>query len=657
MNGKITSFFISLSTFINNYKLVFLILALLGYLLIYPNIIIKDSQADLTSGKRTDEILVKFKNNKGIYKVKIAQSNDLADILESYNLNQEVEYAEPNYLYQAAIIPSDTYYNNQWYLKKINAPAAWDIIRESPNLVIAIIDTGVQINHPDLNDNIWLNKEEIPNNKIDDDSNGFIDDIHGWDFVNNEAGPEPKFIGDFNQDGILHGTIVAGIAAASGNNAAGIAGITWRVQIMPLKVLDDKGEGDSNNVIKAIDYAITNGADIINFSFVGQGFSQSLESAIRRAYEMGIIIVAAAGNEHVDGEGYNLSEIPMYPVCHDGENGENMVIGVAATDALDQKAPFSSYGYKCIDISAPGVSIFSTVVYSPNHYIEGSPFNKYYDGYWSGTSMAAPMVSSAVALIEAINPKLTRDKVVESLINQADNINRLNPKYLGRLGMGRLDLYKSVLAAKSALTEKTAKLVIAPYEGKNSQIKITDKSGNLNKEFLAFSENFRGGVNVAAGDVDGDGIEEIITGAGFSGGPQVRIFHFDGQVVGQFFAYNENFRGGVNVATADIDQGASGHQVKIVTAPGKGGGPHIRIFNNRAQVLGQFFAYHDKFKGGVNIGSGDIDSDGIDEIITGAGPGGTPHVRVFKKDGTVIGSFYAYEESFSGGVSIGTVAY
>jgi len=708
MDRKITSFFISLLNLLNNYKLIFLTPVILGYLLIYPNITTKNSQIDLVSAKKIDEILVKFKNNKEIYKIKIAQSNDLAKILKSYNLSQAVEYAEPNYLYQAAIIPSDTYYTNQWYLKKIKAPAAWDEVRESPNLVIAIIDTGVQIDHPDLKDNIWFNKGEIPNNRIDDDNNGFIDDIHGWDFVNNEAGPEPKFTDDFNQDGILHGTIVAGIAAAAGNNATGITGITWRVQIMPLKVLDDKGEGNSNNVIKAIDYAIANGADIINFSFVGQGFSQSLESAIRRAYKMGIIIVAAAGNEQADGEGYFLDEVPMYPVCHDGENGENMVIGVAATDALDQKAPFSSYGFKCIDISAPGVSIFSTVVYSPNYYIEGSPFNKYYDGYWSGTSMAAPMVSSAIALIEATNPKLTRDKVVEILINQADNINRLNPEYLGRLGMGRLNLYKSVLAAKSSLIEKTAKLVIAPGEGKASQIKITDKNGNLNKEFLAYGENFRGGVNVAAGDVDGDGIEEIITGAGFSGGPHVRIFNTQGDLISQFFAYDEKFRGGVNVAagdvdgdgieeiitgagfsggpqvrifrlngkvmsqffaydekfrggvrvvTADIDRGARGHQAKIITAPGRGGGPHIRIFNNHAQVLGQFFAYHDKFRGGVNISSGDVDSDGIDEIITGAGPGGAPHVRVFKKDGTVIGSFYAFPESFSGGVSVGAVAY
>jgi hypothetical protein len=126
MDRKITSFFISLFNLLNNYKLIFLIPVISGYLLIYPNVTIKNSQIDLVSAKRIDEILVKFKNNKEIYKIRIAQSNDLVEILESYNLNHAVEYAEPNYLYQAAIIPSDTYYNNQWYLKKIKAPAAWD---------------------------------------------------------------------------------------------------------------------------------------------------------------------------------------------------------------------------------------------------------------------------------------------------------------------------------------------------------------------------------------------------------------------------------------------------------------------------------------------------------------------------------------------------
>jgi len=204
---------------------------------------------------------------------------------------------ELKYDFKAAIIPSDTHYDKQWYLKKIKAQYAWDEIRETPEIIIAIADSGIQIEHPDLRENIWVNIDEIPGNNIDDDNNGFIDDVNGWDFVDNTNNPNPKFSEGYTQDGILHGTIVAGIVAGVGNNASGISGIVWRAKIMPLKVLDDSGEGSTKNVIRAIDYAINNGVDIINFSFVGINYSQSLEAAIRRAYEAELIIVAAAGNE------------------------------------------------------------------------------------------------------------------------------------------------------------------------------------------------------------------------------------------------------------------------------------------------------------------------------------------------------------------------
>jgi len=609
--------------------------------------------------RKADEILVKFKNSDKINVIKIAQppsfaettegKGDFYEVLESYNDNPAVEYAEPNYLYRGSIIPSDTYYNNQWYLQKIKATETWNKIRESPDAVIAIIDSGVQINHPDLRDNIWRNTGEIAGNAIDDDKNGFIDDINGWDFVNNAADPNPKFEDGFTEDGILHGTVVAGVAAASGNNAAGIAGVTWKAQIMALKVLNDKGEGDTNKVIKAIDYAIQNGADIINLSFVGFGFSQALDNAIKRAYDAGIIIVAAAGNEQGEGEGYFLDEVPMYPACHDGSVGENRVIGVAATDTLDQKAAFSSYGFKCVDIAAPGISIYSTVVYSPTHYAGGKPFNKYYDGYWSGTSMAAPMVSGAVALIEQANPGFNRDQVISALLNNSDNINRLNPDYLNQLGNGRINIAKAVNYAKNKLVKKTANLLVAPYSNYVSLIRITDKDGRAEQEFFAYADNFLGGATVASGDIDGNGVEEIITGAGFGGGPHVRIFTAKGELKAQFFAYNPNFCGGVNVACGDVD----GNGVdEIITGAGFGGGPHVKIFDIYGDVKGQFFAHNKNFRGGVNVACGDVDGDGKDEIVTGAGNTGGPHVRIFKANGQVQAQFFAYHPNFRGGVKV-----
>ena len=606
--------------------------------------------------------------------------------------------------YYSSIIPSDTFFEKQWYLKKIKAPEAWNEIRESESMTVAIIDSGVAINHPDLKDVIWKNVREINNNNIDDDRNGFIDDFNGWDFVDNVADPNPKFKEGYNKDGIMHGTIVAGVLGALGNNASGITGVSWRLQIMPLRVLNEKGEGNTKSVVRAIDYAIQNGADVINLSFVGSNYNSSLSEAIKRAYNAGIIVVAAAGNDA--GNSYFLDRDPLYPVCYDGKNGENMVIGVAATDALDQKTIFSGYGRKCIDISAPGVSIYSTAVYSPEKNNAQDSFSEYYDGFWSGTSMAVPMVSATVALVEAANPRLNRDEVIEIIKNSADNINKLNPEYVDHLGSGRLNVYNAILKAREKFYETEINLVVAPFSKRESEVKITDNKGKEKYKFNAISDNFRGGVNVAVGDVDGDGSEEIVTGAGFTGGPQIKIFNKNGEVKGQFFAYDKNFRGGVNVAVGDVDGDGSeeivtgagftgGPQVrifkkngklqgqffaydknfrggvnvavaslnekirnsksKIIAAPGLGGGPQIRIFDDNAKLYGQFFAYHQKFKGGVKVSAGDLDYDGRQEIVTAAGIGGAPHVRVFDDNGILVSSFYSYEENFDGGVNVSVI--
>ena len=645
MEKKITSFLI--------YFFYFYIIIIIS---LPPLPIFSKEEIDNGYFKETSEILVRFKNDENVHKINIKWNQDFNEILENYRQNINVLYAEPNYLYNASAIPNDNYYNNQWYLEKIKAPKAWDKINSSPNIIIAVIDSGIQINHPDLIDNIWENSDEVADNGIDDDKNGFIDDIHGWDFINNSYDPSPKFEDGFTEAGILHGTMVAGVLAASGNNNIGITGITWKSKIMALRVLDDKGEGRASEVIRAIDYAINNGVDIINLSFVGFGYSKALEEAVRRAYNAGIVIIAAAGNDQDEGDGYFLDETPMYPACHDGENGENMVIGVVATDTIDQKASFSSHGFKCVDIAAPGISIFSTSVYEPQKSIGTKVFNKYYDGYWSGTSMAAPMVSGALALIEEVNLRLNRDEVVDILLNSVDDISRLNPNYLGQLGKGRLNIAEAVnLAYKNINNNIIVKLLLAPNKDYISKIKIVDVDGNLESEFNSYGDNFLGGAYISSGDVNGDGDDEIITGAGNGGGPQVRIFNDKGDVLGQFFAYNSNFRGGVRVAVADIDSKVAHKKAEIITAAGPGGGPHVRIFNDKGDVLGQFFAYNSNFRGGISIAASDVDNDGLAEIVTGAGPGGTPHVRVFESNGKIIGSFYAYEDDFSGGVNVGVI--
>lgn len=634
MKKKLTSFF--------NLFLVGLIIALGFWFFTGQNVL---SQAK--NNFAADEILIKFKAATRPTSIKVNPA-DFNRLLNYYRNLPSVDYAEPDYTYRASIIPSDTFFNNQWYLQKIKTIEAWDKIRESPDAVIAILDSGVQIDHPDLASNIWLNKKEVPNNNIDDDKNGFIDDVNGWDFVNNVPDPAPKFKSGFTEDGILHGTIIAGIAAASGNNAAGVAGVTWKAEIMPLKILDDKGEGNASKVIKAIDYAITNGANIINLSFIGFGYSKSLDEAVKRAYDAGVIVVAAGGNEVGQGDGYYLDETPMYPVCLDGGAGENRVIGVAATDTMDQKATFSSFGYKCIDISAPGVSIFSTIVYSPDNYIKDQSFNKYYDGYWSGTSVAVPMVSGALALIEAANPSLNRNEVIKALLDNSDNINRINPGYLGQLGKGRLNVGAAVDYARSILNGKNEKLLVSPQGGMASLIKITDQDGKIDKEFYPF-DKFKGGVSLASGDLNNDGEQEIIVAAGPGGGPHIRVFNINGELKGQFFAFNKTFRGGVNVAATDVNGDGKDEIIAVQAADGDS---EIKIFNNRGQLLGSFYAYDNKFKGGLNIATGDIDGDGEDEIVVGLGTGKIPEVRVFEAIGVMKSQFLAYPKTFRGGVRV-----
>ncbi len=653
---------------------------------------------------------------------------------------------------KAGITPNDPYYSRQWYLPKIEADSAWTKIKETPDITVAVIDSGVDISNPDLKNNIWSNYKEIPNNDIDDDNNGFIDDVSGWDFVNNIPDPAPKFDEGWTEAGISHGTMVAGIIGAEGNNNIGVTGVAWKTKIMPLRVLNDKGEGKINSVVRAIDYAVKNGADIINLSFVTYNYSDALQGAIARAYRAGVIVVAAAGNDQSTGEGRNTSKSPIYPACMDGNNGENMVIGVAATDALDQKAPFSSYGFNCIDITAPGISFFNTV--TPGGNPEAPDPN--YDGYWSGTSMAAPVVSGVMALVAQVNPDLSRSEIINLVLGSANNTSLLNPTYLGQLGHGRVNANQAVNLARDKMYDHITRLLIAPAsdtnklritsvsgavisefavpdfktgfnvtsgdvngdteseiivaaeKGSEPWVRIYDKKGKLLKQFLAYNKTFRGGVRLAVGDFDNNGLADIVVAPGVSGGPHIRIFNGEGRLMGQFFAddiksrggltvaigdvdnnsqneliigagvgrppfvkiYNnqgklqgsflafpKNYLGGVNVAAASMYGRANHHKESIIVAPAGKYLPQVKIYSNQGVLQKQFLAYGENWQGGLNIAAGDISNDGLGEIITGVKSGATPHARVFSGEGELIDSFYAYPESFAGGINVGLLKF
>jgi subtilisin family serine protease len=335
--------------------------------------------------------------------VQLKPGADLVGTLQRLRNQPDVLYAEPNYRLQitqratiAPVIPDDFDFAQLWSLENvgqgdgtpgadIHAPAAWAYATGARQVVVAIIDTGIDYYHPDLADNIWTNPKEVAGNGVDDDGNGYVDDLHGYDFVSDDGDP---------MDDQSHGSHVSGIIGAVGNNGIGITGVCWQVSLMALKAFDDQGNGDIDTAIEAIHYAIANGARIINASWGSTDKSQALADAINEAYAAGVLFVAAAGN--------NNSETPFYPAAY------SHVISVAATDSHDHRARFSDFG-SYVAVAAPGENIFSTI-----------PDNSYQ--FYSGTSMAAPHVAGVAALVLARHPEFTNDQLANILRNSVDII-------------------------------------------------------------------------------------------------------------------------------------------------------------------------------------------------------------------------------------------
>jgi subtilisin family serine protease len=261
-----------------------------------------------------------------------------------------VLYAQPNYVYRTAATPNDPRFNELWGLHSplddtdIDMPEAWDVTTGSSAVTVAVVDTGVAYDHPDLAANAWTNPGEVENG-ADDDANGLVDDVRGWDFVQNDKTPL-----DFHG----HGTHVAGTIGAHGNNAVGVTGVNWQVKLMALRAGDAWGGLSTSAIVSAFDYACSKGAKVINGSFGGPGFSPAMVDAINRC--PGSLFVVAAGNGGSDGVGDNLDTTPpMYPCSYGMAN----IVCVAASDDVDALAPFSNYGPQSVDLAAPGTNILS----------------------------------------------------------------------------------------------------------------------------------------------------------------------------------------------------------------------------------------------------------------------------------------------------------
>jgi len=290
----------------------------------------------------------------GVQRLKLPKELTVEEALEIYKDDRDVEYAEPNYYRYATATPNDTGFGQLWGLHNtgqsvngasgnadadIDAPEAWDITTGSSDVIVAVIDSGSDYNHPDLSANIWTNSNEIAGNGIDDDGNGYIDDIRGWDFVDDDNDPV-----DSND----HGSHVAGTIAAVGNNSTGVTGVCWTAKIMVLRFLNTFGLGTTSNSISAIEYANAKGAHVINNSWGGGGFSQALKDAIDAS---SAVVVCAAGNDGTDND-----STPHYPSSYDSSN----IIAVTATDQNDNLASFSNYGATSVDVAAPGTNIYSS---------------------------------------------------------------------------------------------------------------------------------------------------------------------------------------------------------------------------------------------------------------------------------------------------------
>ncbi|MHC4740463.1 MAG: S8 family serine peptidase, partial [Planctomycetota bacterium] len=340
----------------------------------------------------------------GLTVVKLPDGVTVEQALRPFNASRDILYAEPNWILRALLTPDDPNFGDQWGLNNtgqtggtfgadVNAPEAWNLAMGTQEIVVAVIDTGIDYNHPDLAANMWVNEGEIPGNDIDDDGNGFIDDVYGYNMIgvdpNEDPGGTP--VPDPNHDGnpmddCYHGTHCAGIIGAVTNNGVGVAGVCPNVQIMALKYLGTDGKGEITGAISCIQYALNNGANIMSNSWMGPD-STALKNAIEAAADAGLLCIAAAGNSHADND-----TDPLYPASYDCNN----IVAVSATDHNDHLAWFSNYGQTSVDLGAPGSSILSTFSTSP--YVSG----KYV--VTSGTSMACPHVAGACALVWSVNP-------------------------------------------------------------------------------------------------------------------------------------------------------------------------------------------------------------------------------------------------------------
>ncbi len=377
----------------------------------------------------------------GTYSFSLATAADKKQkVLADLASEQDVEFIEPDYpIYANQDAGNEDFlktaqFNDQWALPKVNLQAAWGVTKGSNDIVIAVLDSGIDYTHSDLKNNMWRNPKEVING-FDDDGNGLIDDVYGWNFVSNNSNPKTSATSN-------HGSHVAGIIGANRGNGQGILGMAPNVKMMALKFIGENGSGSTSDAIRGIDYAISKKVFAINNSWGSSGGSRALSDAIGRAEHAGVLMVVAAGNGS-GGIGYSIDNQGWYPASYKNSN----VLNVAATGSSDFLTSFSNFGTRLVDVAAPGLNILSTVS------------NQGYQTM-SGTSMAAPLVTGLAVLVKAANPALNYLQVISVIRSSVDKFTSLT----GRIGAGgRVNALRAVQVAAANIGKNlTGGSIVAP---------------------------------------------------------------------------------------------------------------------------------------------------------------------------------------------------
>ncbi|MDQ3684034.1 MAG: S8 family serine peptidase [Acidobacteriota bacterium] len=503
---------------------------------------------------------------EGLRLARVRPEDTLAAV-EAFAERPDVLYAEPNYIWRKDATPNDPRFPEMYALKNtgqsggftgadIDAEPAWDITTGSNSVVVGVIDSGVDINHQDLKDNIWTNPGETPNNGVDDDGNGYVDDTNGWDFYHND-----RTVFD-NESGDDHATHVAGTIGARGNNGVGTVGVNWQVSIMSLKVLGPDGGGTVAMFVQAYNYARAmreRGVNIrvLNNSYGGADSSQAARDAISQLNQAGILFVASAGNDAAD----NI-RIPHYPSNYDLPN----VISVAATDRYDSLSSFSNFSNRNVTMAAPGSSILST-----------TPNNNY--AVFSGTSMASPHVSGAAALVCAAHPGIPLQQL-RGVIAYSGDDSSTSPNLFGlrsKVATGRrLNVLKALQGA--AENDQTPPGTVKNLSSFATPIGFPPVGGrNLSLSWVGTGDDGDSGQPALyeISFLDADTGVEIFLGTSFhqsanptqSGSATIPYRHFNGTIIVRAVD-NVGNRGAAASVAVKIERHIADPYIMTLSAPG-----------------------------------------------------------------------------------------